>query len=79
MAQGRCGNCAQRAQGCLALTSAYVRLLPQALRGRARRDKDQSLPIQQTFARQKFDQKRRPTRPQQKPLWRNHGRKLLQT
>jgi len=31
----------------------------QALRERARRGKDQSLPIQQTFARQKFEQKRR--------------------
>jgi len=37
------------------------------LRGRAQRGKDQSLPIQQTFARQKFDQKRRAHEHAQKP------------
>jgi len=49
-------------------------LLPlrrQALRGRARRVKDQSLTIQQTFARQKFDQKRRAHARAQKPS--THG------
>jgi len=33
-----------------------------ALRGRAQRGKDQSLPIQQVFAREKLDKNRRPPR-----------------
>jgi len=44
-----------------------LRLRRRTLRGRARRGKDQSLPIQQTFARQKFDQKRRAHARAQKP------------